>query len=215
MFGYIRCSGRGCFRAADGDDSRLEGAMDCDGGCAPQGFGVYHFRRDFELPAKPERFVVYVSADNRYQLFVNGARVAEGPARSDLSHWRYEKVEIAPELCAGKNALAAVVWNDGPDRAIAQISSRTGFLLDTEDPTNAFAASNQHWKSIRDAAYTQQPRERIPGYYALSPNERVAASQYPWGWEQTRFDDSQWGAAKVISQGADRDARCAEFLDAG
>jgi hypothetical protein len=32
-------------------------------------YGVYHFRRTFDLPAKPERFVVHVSGDNRYQLF--------------------------------------------------------------------------------------------------------------------------------------------------
>jgi hypothetical protein len=173
----------------------------------PQGFGVYHFRRDFELALKPEHFVVYVSADNRYQLFVNGVRVAAGPARSDLTRWRYESVDIAPELRAGKNALAAVVWNDGPDRAIAQISSRTGFLLDAQDPANALVATNHEWKGMRDAAYTQLPREHVPGYYALSPNERVDASQYPWGWEQTDFDDSHWSAARQISRGADRDSR--------
>src|ERR1019366_4236916 len=37
-------------------------------------YGVYHFRKTFELPARPERFLVHVSADNRYQLFVNGQR---------------------------------------------------------------------------------------------------------------------------------------------
>jgi hypothetical protein len=61
-------------------------------------YGVYHFRRTFELAAKPERFVVHVSGDNRYQLFVNGRRVAWGPARGDLFHWRYETVDAAPYL---------------------------------------------------------------------------------------------------------------------
>ena len=37
-------------------------------------FGVFHFRRVFELSAKPATFVVHVSADNRYRLFVNGER---------------------------------------------------------------------------------------------------------------------------------------------
>jgi len=43
-------------------------------GAPATGYGVYHFRRSFELAAKPERFVVHVSGDNRYQLFVNGRR---------------------------------------------------------------------------------------------------------------------------------------------
>jgi hypothetical protein len=44
--------------------------------------GVYHFRKDFELVARPDRFVVRVSADNRYRLFVNEVEVSNGPAGS-------------------------------------------------------------------------------------------------------------------------------------
>jgi hypothetical protein len=53
-------------------------------------FGVFHLRRVFELNATPSRFVVHVSADNRYRLFVNGQqvssrrRVSRAPARSRL-----------------------------------------------------------------------------------------------------------------------------------
>src|SRR5262249_36779186 len=58
----------------------------------PPGYGVYYSRRTFDLPTKPDRFVVHVSGDNRYQLYVNGRRIAWGPARGDLFHWRYETV---------------------------------------------------------------------------------------------------------------------------
>ena len=46
----------------------------------PFGYGVYHFRRSFELTSKPSSFLIHVTADNRYQLYVNGERVAWGPA---------------------------------------------------------------------------------------------------------------------------------------
>src|SRR5215467_9543019 len=78
---------------------------------SPFDYGVYHFRKVFELSSKPGAFVVHVTADNRYQLFVNGERVSWGPARGDLNHWRYETVDLAPQLKPGKNVLAAVVWN--------------------------------------------------------------------------------------------------------
>ncbi len=58
-------------------------------------YGVYHFRKTFDLASRPERFLVHTSGDNRYQLFVNGQRAAWGPARGDLFHWRYETVDIA------------------------------------------------------------------------------------------------------------------------
>ena len=53
-------------------------------GAPPFDYGVYHFRKTFELPSKPARFVIHVSADNRYQLVVNGERSVNGPARGDL-----------------------------------------------------------------------------------------------------------------------------------
>ena len=100
-------------------------------------YGVYHFRRTFELAAKPERFVVHVSGDNRYQLFVNGRRVAWGPARGDLFHWRYETVDAAPYLEPGKNVFAAVVWNFGELAPEAQVTFETGFLVDGDTPAES------------------------------------------------------------------------------
>lgn len=44
----------------------------------PFGYGVYHFRRTFELSAKPTSFIVDVTGDNHYQLFVNGIGVLCG-----------------------------------------------------------------------------------------------------------------------------------------
>ncbi|HMI08133.1 MAG TPA: hypothetical protein VK528_11340, partial [Flavobacterium sp.] len=71
----------------------------------PHAYGVFHFRNQFKLAAVPERFVVFVSGDNRYQLFVNGKRIAVGPARADVAHWRYETVDLAPALKKGKNTV--------------------------------------------------------------------------------------------------------------
>lgn len=169
-----------------------------------QDYGVYHFRRSFDLPAKPAAFRVHVSGDNRYELFANGVRVAWGPARGDLRHWRYETVDIAPQLRAGKNVLAAVVWNDGQYKAIAQISLQTAFVLQSDDVS---VNTNKNWKCQPDKAYTPQPlpRDQNTGYYALAANEKVDGQIYPWGWNQPDYDDSAWmpaheiGAAFLVS----------------
>ncbi|HEY7305774.1 MAG TPA: family 78 glycoside hydrolase catalytic domain [Bryobacteraceae bacterium] len=178
-------------------------------GASPYDYGVYYFRRAFELPARPEHFVVYVSADNRYQLFVNGNRVSWGPARGDLTHWRYETVDIAPQLRGGKNVLAAVVWNGGPLRAVAQITDRTGFILQAERLQDAVVNTGRAWKSVRDKAYLPQPipPDQVTGYHALDANEHFDASLYPWGWERPDFDDGAWMPAEELSHGALRDAQ--------
>src|SRR5690242_7332412 len=93
-------------------------------GAPPTAYGVYHFRRAFDLESRPASLVVDVTGGNRYELFVNGERVVSGPARGDLTHWRYETVDLARLLRPGKNVLAAVVWNFGEYAPEAQISNR-------------------------------------------------------------------------------------------
>src|SRR5579872_1022987 len=74
---------------------------------------VLHFRRSLTLAASPANYIVRVSADNRFILYVNGQRVGDGPARGDLTHWRYERFDLAPYLRAGQNLITATVWNWG------------------------------------------------------------------------------------------------------
>ncbi len=173
-------------------------------------YGVYHFRKVLDLPSKPDSFVVHVSGDNRYQLYVNGVRVASGPARGDLLHWRYETVDIAPQLRGGSNSIASVVWNFGPDSPMAQISNQTGFLLQGATERERIADTNKTWRCTVDRAY--QPLAvrmgvDVGGYYVAGPGERMDAGQYPWGWETPGFDDSTWQPAVSLGLAASRGAR--------
>ena len=150
--------------------------------------------------------MIHVTGDNRYQLFVNGELAALGPARGDLFHWRYETVDIAPNLKAGRNALAAVVWNDGPYAAVAQISNGTGFLVQGDTDAEQVVNTGSEWRCIVDKAYTPNPipNDQKTGYQALGPAEQVDAAQYPWGWERTDFDDSHWPQAVAGTRGEPR-----------
>ena len=115
-------------------------------------YGVYYFRKDLQLTSKPDSFLVHVSADNRYKLFVNGNLVSLGPARNDLYHWNYETVDLAPYLKSGKNIVAAIVWNEADHRPEAVMSFRTAFLLQGNSPKEEVLNSNKSWKCIRDSA---------------------------------------------------------------
>ena len=196
--------------AAQTEGSRFWDAYWIDvSGAPPHGYGVYHFRKTFDLASKPQTFVVDISGDNRYQFYVNGSRVATGPARGDLAHWRYEAVDIADQLHAGNNVLAAVVWNDGDDAAVAQISNQTGFVLRAEAAENIQVNTDKTWRCLEDKAYTPRiwPEDQRTGYYALGPNETFQSAKYPWGWEGAGLDDSSWLAAHEITRAAPRDAR--------
>jgi hypothetical protein len=181
-------------------------------GASPYDFGVYHFRRSFTLDARPARFLVHVSADNRYQLFVNGTRVAWGPARGDLHHWRYETVDLAPQLRAGRNVLAAVVWNGADLAPVAQIWSRTGFLLEGDTTAESVVNTGQEWKSLADPAYAplNVGSRETGGYTAVGFCERFDAARAPWNWEQPGYDDSAWQPALAGQRATGRET---DFLE--
>ncbi len=170
-------------------------------------YGVFHFRRTLELGSRPERFLVHVSADNRYRLFVNGRQVSSGPQRSDLMHWRYETLDLAPHLRAGRNVLAALVWNWGPHRPAAQFSRRTAFLMQGDSEREAVANTGREWKVLRNPGYEPLPvvGPAAGGYYAAPPGESVDGARYPWGWEEAGFDDASWSSPAVTEGwGAER-----------
>lgn len=167
---------------------------------AATGAGVFAFRRTIELAAKPARFLVHVSADNRYKLYVNGTQVSIGPARGDLMHWRYETVDLAPHLRAGRNIVAALVWNWGEYRPAFQISRRTAFLLRGATPAETMADTGPGWKVHHDRAYgfTRVEGPDANGWYVAAPGETFDAGAHPWGWTGADYDDSKWRAAAPL-----------------
>ena len=172
-------------------------------------FGVFHFRKAFTLDSVPEHFVIHVSGDNRYELFVNGQRVVEGPARGDLNDWRYETVDIAPQLVAGRNLLAAVVWNYAELAPEAQITNETGFLVQGDGRAEEMVNTDESWKVYKSSAVRliKLNPQKIGGYMASGPGEEVDASHYPWGWETAGYDDSSWVAATTVAHGESRSIR--------
>ena len=176
-------------------------------------FAVIHFRKSFELAKKPESYIVHVTADNRYRLFVNGMEICEGPQRSDLWHWRYATIDIAPYLKEGQNVVASQVVNWGQDRAISQFSHQTGFLLQgNTEKEKAVNTGSPGWKTYHNQAFTPvevgwRNRKHVRGYYAANPTDSVAGEKYPWGWESLSYDDREWKNAKFLDRAYTREVR--------
>ncbi|TSD64897.1 Bacterial alpha-L-rhamnosidase [Inquilinus sp. KBS0705] len=164
-------------------------------------YGVYHFRKSIDLPTKPAKFVIHVSADNRYKLYVNQQLVSLGPARGDMYYWKFETVDIAPYLVAGKNTVAALVWNEGDTRPEAQISDRTAFILQGNTATEEVLNTNKTWKCIRDKAFKPLTGVGYGTYYVAGPGEMVDMHETIKDWTANNYNDSAWLAASRIDNG--------------
>ncbi len=177
---------------------------------------VVLFRRTFILEELPPSFIIHISADNRYRLFVNGVYAAKGPARSDSDHWYYETLDLTSLLKKGSNVLAVEVVNFGPKRAWSQFSTQTNLFVQghselestvNSTPGNWLTCLNQgihpkyiNWISGKDVAF---------GLYVWHPTDSVVADKYPWGWEKADYDDTNWTAAIWSNNAGGRDTQYA------
>lgn len=171
--------------------------------------GVYHFRRVVVFEPVPARVIVHVSADQRYLLHVNGRRVGAGPGRGDPEHWAFETYDIAPLLRAGDNVVAATVWNFGLAAPMAQMTRRTGFLLQADDPAHASLNTGKSWEAQHATAHTVSPgglttlRARR-FYYAAGPGERRDGRVWDWAWDSIASPPARWTSAHEVWRGHPR-----------
>ena len=155
---------------------------------------VLHFRHTLTLAAVPANYLVRVSADNRFILFVNGHRVGDGPARGDLTHWRYERIDLCPYLQPGTNLITATVWNFGVYAPIAQMSDRTSFLLESEATGADSISTPAGW--LVEQEQGQRPVPRVANgfwaYMASGPGEEIDAAKYDWNWLDSGVTGPSW-----------------------
>ena len=174
---------------------------------------VLYFRKHIDFANPARRFVVHVSADNRFVLYVNGQRAGSGPARSDLAHWRYEALDVGPLLKNGDNVFAAVVWNFGARSALAQISDRTAFLLAGASEAENVVNTGTDWDVAVETSIRTLPKPQELGgyYYAAEPCLRIDGATYAWGWSSgTSTPGLTWKKAAAIGSGARRGASLQE-----
>src|SRR5271170_979820 len=155
---------------------------------------VLHFRKSLQLAAKPRRYMVHVSADNRFILFVNGHRVGDGPARGDLAHWRYETFDLAQYLSAGSNLVTATVWNFGIYAPTAQITDRTALLVQGDGALEAGVSTPTGWMVAIEPGRIAVPRTAggLGGYMANGPGEELNAAAYDWQWNDPADPNGAW-----------------------
>lgn len=168
-------------------------------------FGVFHFRKSFDLDEKPSKFIIHVSADNRYRLFVNGKSIGVGPARGDLHNWNYETYDIAEVLQKGNNKISAVVWNFGKFIPWAQITQKTALIIQGNSDAEKIINTNKSWRVDQNQAYSPiDDTKGLNSFIVVGCGEEVNGAKYPWGWQNNEYNDSFWPLALELERGYPR-----------
>ncbi len=156
---------------------------------------VVAYRRKFTVD-KAVKLRMHVSADERYELFLDGTRIGRGPERGDCENWFFETYEI--EVKPGEHTLVARSWWLGPDppAPYAQHTVRPGFLLAAEGlPTEFMNTGHAAWDCKRLDGYSWIHPEWL---FGTGAKIRLDGAKYPWGWETGSGDG--WTPVKVVGQ---------------
>ena len=147
---------------ANGDAARIEASRSANRAVNIQWFPLawtrpvfLRFRKTFAVTDASKPLRIHLSADERFELQCDGARIARGPDRGDVAHWSYATYDLS--LPAGEHALEAVVSWMGPFAPWAQISWRGGFVLKAEAPyDDALTTGKAAWEvaELQGAALT-------------------------------------------------------------
>lgn len=163
--------------------------------------GLYFFKKLLLVEIEYKEFIVNISADNRYKLYVNGQAVCNGPARGDLLKWRFETVDLVPYLKIGTNIITVKVWNFAELRPMAQFSAQTGLIIQGNSIQEELMNTNQDWKVMKDEAYSFYPITGLVKYYVTGPGELLDTNKYAWDWMDASFEKGEWLPAKELGEG--------------
>lgn len=157
------------------------------------------FRTTLALASVPASVPVRVTADSRYELFVNGTAVGRGPVRSQPRRQRYDSYDVASLLQMGENRIVALVTYYGTANSFWQPAPGTGnfgrvgvLALELALP-GGVVGTDADWEVLTTPAWGEAPRGGMDGV----PVECLDARLVPADWALGGGDG--WRPAEIQS----------------
>lgn len=162
------------------------------------------FRHTFEWPADLPADAVsklWLTADSRYEVYVNGKRVGRGPARYFPSHIFYDCYPVGHLLHHGeRNTIAVLVMHYGIDN-FYYLRGRGGLLAELtaehEGGVCTLAATGPAWSTSLQTGHAREIA-RMSCQHAFA--ERIDARLMDENWMERDYDDTAWDRAAVIGE---------------
>ena len=154
-------------------------------------------RKTFDLTALPKEAKLRISASSKYQLYVNGVYVLQGPARSAPHHQSFDMLDISSLLHEGENTMAVRVHYQKGTISY-HLKGRAGLLvqLDLNDQ-NSYASiiSDSSWKVNSDLSWNinSKPINR----FQLLVNDDVDLGKKEY-FQAEDYNDSNWLQARPL-----------------
>jgi len=149
-------------------------------------------RKTFTVEKQPDQARLFISADNRYELYVNGKMVNRGPARCQPNHQSYDILEIGSLIRPGENVLAIRALHQGKFGSFFT-PPRPGLMAQLEITTGGsvkIITTDSSWKVKKPEGTNLDS----PPYGELIDFRRAEN-----GWQNAEFDDDTWTNAEELT----------------
>ncbi len=165
---------------------------------------VVAYRKHFFMDCR-KTIRVHVSADERYELFLDGRLIGRGSEYGSVDNWYYETYDIALE--EGQHVIAAKVWSLGNLAPHAQVSLCHGFILAPESFPELIGTGSSQWeyKKIEGIEFVELRGGYLTPFWGTGANLKVHADKFPWGFESGKGDG--WNPVEIIHEGTNGDFR--------
>jgi hypothetical protein len=177
-----------------------QGVWPCSWVASPAGgpSTVSAFRLRFHLP-QAEVIRAHVTADERYELYVDGVRVGRGPERGDPRNWFFETYELS--LAAGEHTFVAKTWALGPASLRSQMSLAPGFLFAPDDERHvALLGTGRAAWEVKPLPGHEFLRPFPHNFFSIGYGIQFNGADCDWDWPQG--NGSGWEQAKILHPGS-------------
>ncbi|MDZ7290842.1 MAG: glycoside hydrolase family 78 protein [candidate division KSB1 bacterium] len=155
------------------------------------------FRRTFRVETH-RNATLHITASARYNAYVNGHYLGQGPPRAWPQHYQYDLYDLTPYLQEGENVLAILVhhfgignmqWIPAPPGLWAQIQLQSPESID-------IIGTDTSWRVMPEPAFLR-PTPRIS--IQMGFEEQYDARLTEAGWKDLHFDDRNWKNASIVA----------------
>ena len=160
---------------------------------------VVAYRKNFTIENK-KTIRVHVSADERYELFLDGQRIGRGSEFGSVDNWYYETYDIP--LDKGPHVFVAKVWSLGESAPHAQISLSHGFIFAPEGKfSDQIGTGTSQWeyKKIEGLEFIEPHPGCGTRFWGTGANLTIHGEKFPWGFENGAGEG--WKPVEVLHAG--------------
>lgn len=149
----------------------------------------------WQLDQRPIQAELWITADSRYKLWVNGRFVARGPARGYPQAQAVDRLDITAYLQPGPNTLAVQLYQPGYSHFAYLHRGAAGLLAQLVVDGQTVLATDSTWRVRRDPSFADTaPRVSIYSSGVEERDLRLADN-----WTEPGYDDSGWAAARLVT----------------